>query len=296
MKEHVVIGIGEILWDLLPEGKQAGGAPANFAYHAMALGAMAFVVSAVGKDRLGGELLEHVRNVGLDSRHIEVDAKHPTGTVAVTIDALGIPSFIIHEDAAWDHIALGGGAGSLAASADAICFGTLAQRSENSRMSILQFLDFARADCLRVYDVNLRQSYYSKEIVLDSIRHADVLKLNDQELPVVAEILSLKGSESEILRRIVRDFGLKFAALTLGEKGSRLAYPGGDSFMESPKVLVADTVGAGDAFTAALTVGLLQGLPLRKIHENATRLAGFVCTRHGAVAEIAAIREFMGIV
>ncbi len=294
MKKHIVLGIGEILWDILPHGKQVGGAPANFTYHAMALGAQSYIVSAVGNDPSGREIIEHVRRVGLDPEYIAVDPKYPTGTVTVQVDGKGIPSFIIHEDVAWDNIVLTERAGNLAAIADAICFGTLAQRSEMSRRSIHRFLEFVTTDCLCIYDVNLRQSYYSKEVVLESLRRCDVLKLNDQELPVVAGLLSISGSEFEILQKIIRDYDLKLIALTLGEKGSRLASPCDVSFMEAPKVSVADTVGAGDAFTAALTIGLLKQLPLRVIHGIATRLAGFVCTQHGAIPEIAAIQEFMG--
>ncbi len=294
VKKHIVLGIGEILWDILPHGKQVGGAPANFAYHAMALGAQSYIVSAVGDDPSGREIIEHIRQVGLDPQYIAVDPKYPTGTATVQVNGKGIPSFIIHEGVAWDNIVLTERVESLAAIADAVCFGTLAQRSENSRKSILRLLEFVTTDCLCIYDVNLRQSYYSKEVVLESLRQCDVLKLNDQELPVVAGLLSVSGSESEILQIIIREYDLKLIALTLGEKGSRLASAGDVSFMEAPKVSVVDTVGAGDAFTAALTVGLLEQLPLRVIHENATRLAGFVCTQHGATAEIAAIRELIG--
>jgi fructokinase len=293
VKKPVVVGIGEILWDLLPEGKQLGGAPANFAYHAMALGARSYIVSAVGDDPPGREILEHIRRVGLDPGYIAVDARYPTGTVTVRVDSQGVPSFFIHEGVAWDNLVFTGSARDLAATADAVCFGTLAQRGETSRGSIRGFLEFVPIDCLSIYDVNLRQGYYSREIVQESLRRCDVLKLNDQELPVVAGMLSISGSESEILQRMIREYELNLVALTLGEKGSRLACPGEASFMEALKVPVVDTVGAGDAFTAALTVGLLQRLPLRKIHENATRLAGFVCARQGATPEMAAIHEFM---
>jgi fructokinase len=216
--------------------------------------------------------------------------------VTVEVDAKGVPTFSIRENVAWDNIVFSGRAGDLAAGADAVCFGTLAQRSAISRGSIRRFLESVSQNCLCIFDVNLRQGYYSGEILRDSLRLCDVLKLNDQELPVVAEVLSLGGSEADILARIIGDYRLELVALTLGEKGSRLVSLTGASYMEALKVPVVDTVGAGDAFTAALTVGLLQRLPLREIHENATRLAGFVCTRHGAVPELAAIHEFMGIV
>jgi fructokinase len=293
--KHIVIGIGEILWDLLPGGKQLGGAPANFAYHAMALGAKSYVVSAVGDDPSGREILQHARRVGVDPSYIAVDPRHPTGSVTVGVDDAGNPSFVIHEGVAWDNIVMTESAKHLAASASAVCFGTLAQRSRTSRESILHFVESVPADCLCIYDVNLRQSYYNKEVVLDSLRRCDVLKLNEQELPAVAELLSIGGTESEILRRIIFDYDVKLVALTLGERGSRLASPRNDSWMEALQVPVVDTIGAGDAFTAALTIGLLEELPLRVIHENATRLAGFVCTQHGAVPEMAAIRKFMGL-
>jgi fructokinase len=294
VKKPVIVGIGEILWDILPSGKRLGGAPANFAYDAAALGARSCIVSAVGDDPAGREILEHVRRAGIDPEYIAVDPEHPTGTVSVQVDCRGIPSFTIHEGAAWDNIVFNERSGDLAAAADAVCFGTLAQRSETSRKSIFRFIKSIPSDCLCVFDVNLRQRYYSNEIIRESLKKCDVLKLNEQELPVISEILSISGSESEILQRMILDCGLKLVALTLGEKGSRLASSSEVSFLEAMKVPVVDTVGAGDAFTAALTMGLLQRLPLRVIHENATRLAGFVCTHHGAASEMAAIQNFMG--
>ncbi len=292
MKKPIIVGIGEILWDILPEGKQLGGAPANFAYHARALGARSCILSAVGDDPLGREIIEHIRRTGIDPKYIAVDAQYPTGTVTVRVDAKGVPSFIIHKGTAWDNIGFPDNAIALAADADAVCFGTLAQRSEISKKSILSFIKSVPADRLRIYDVNLRQEYYSEEIVRESLRQCNVLKLNKQELTVVADILSIGGSETEILRRIIRDYDLRLVALTLGEEGSRLVSPGGDSFLDAQKVQVVDTIGAGDAFTAALTIGLLQRSPLRLIHENAARLAGFVCTWKGAVPEMNALRGF----
>ena len=294
MKKNVVIGIGEILWDILPSGKRLGGAPANFAYDAAALGARGCIVSAVGNDSPGREIIERIRQAGLDSEYIAIDARYPTGTGTVRVNAKGVPSFTIHEGAAWDNIEFTGITENLAAAADAVCFGTLAQRSETSRKSIFRFIESVPTDCLCIFDVNLRQRYYSSEIIRESLQKCDVLKLNEQELPVISEILSISGSESEILQRMILDCGLKLVALTLGEKGSRLASSSEVSFLEAMKVPVVDTVGAGDAFTAALTMGLLQRLPLRVIHENATRLAGFVCTHHGAASEMAAIQDFMG--
>ena len=295
MKRDVIIGIGEVLWDNFPDGKQVGGAPANFSFHAMALGTKGFVVSAVGDDPSGREILEYLRHVGVDSGCVAIAAKYPTGAVTVRVDSAGVPSFNIHENVAWDNIELTEKSKKLAVTADAVCFGTLAQRSAASRENIQHFLEIVPTDCLRVFDVNLRQSYYNKEIVLESIRRCDILKLNGQELPVIAEFMSIGGSQSEILRTIMQAHRLKLVALTMGEKGSQLVSPEEESFMESANVSVVDTVGAGDAFTAALTVGLLKKLSLRVIHENATRLAGFVCTQRGAIADVTGIREFMGV-
>jgi fructokinase len=231
--------------------------------------------------------------MGVDTAFVAIDDRHPTGTVTVRMEEGGVPSYTIHEGVAWDHIAFADRTRDLASRTDALCFGTLAQRSETSRQSILRFLESVRPDCLRICDVNLRQRYYSRAIVQESLQHCDVFKLNNEELPLVAELLSLKGSDSAIVRKMIDAFSLKLIALTMGARGSRLIGPAEDSFMIASQVPVADTVGAGDAFAAALAVGLLQGLPLRAIHANATQLAGFVCSRQGAVPAMEAIREFI---
>ena len=291
--KHLIVGLGEILWDLLPGGKQLGGAPANFAYHAMALGAESHPVSAVGDDGPGAEILARLGDAGLDTRTVAVLPGRPTGTVTVKLDAGGIPDFTIHEGVAWDHIPFSPGLKNLAAETDAVCFGTLAQRSDTSRTTIRRFLECTQPDCLRICDVNLRQKFYSRGIIHESLVLSDVLKLNDQELPVLAKLLSMKGTESAIIAELFSVYELDLVALTLGEKGSRLFRRDDESFLEAPKVRVADTVGAGDAFTAALAVGLLTGLPLRTLHENATRLAAFVCTQRGAMPDRSGIPEIM---
>ncbi len=281
-----VVGIGEFLWDLLPAGRQLGGAPANFAYHAQALGAESVVVSAVGDDSLGRDLIEQLERIGLDDGFIARDPERPTGTVTVQLDAKGVPDFTIHEGVAWDAIPFSPELKDLAQKADCVCFGTLAQRCEISRHTIQNFVRSTRPDCLRIYDVNFRQHYYDKPIVDQSLAHTDVLKLNEQELPDLARLLSITGSDSEILKTLLKAYELELIALTQGERGSRLVGLNDDSFLETPAVHVEDTVGAGDAFTAALAMGLLQNLPINTIHQNATRLAAFVCTQKGATPEL----------
>jgi len=283
---NCVVGIGEFLWDLLSTGKQLGGAPANFAYHARVLGAESLVVSAVGDDPLGKELIGQLQRIGLSDDFIAVDPKRPTGTVTVQLDAKGVPDFTIHEGVAWDAILFSPGLEGVAQRADSVCFGTLAQRSETSRHTIQTFVQSTRPDCLRMFDVNLRQHYFSRPIIEESLAHADVLKLNDQELPVLARLLSITGSETEILKALLKTYELELIALTQGDRGSRLIGFNDDSFLKTPVVQVIDTVGAGDAFTAALAMGLLQNLPIKTIHENATRLAAFVCTQKGATPEL----------
>jgi fructokinase len=285
------VGLGEILWDILPAGRQLGGAPANFAYHAMALGGQSRVVSAVGEDALGREILAKIKGAGLDPRFIAVDPEHPTGTVTVKLDPAGVPDFTIHESVAWDYIPFSAELEELASRTDAVCFGTLAQRSQVSRSTIRRFLECTPPDCLRIYDVNLRQAFFDRDILHESLVRCDVLKLNDLELPVLAGALSITGTGDERIRQLLGNYELELIALTLGAKGSRLVGPDTDSFMEAPAVRIADTVGAGDAFTAALAVGMLRLLPLRRIHENATRLAAFVCTLPGAMPEMGLVKE-----
>jgi len=281
--KYKILAVGEILWDLLPSGKQLGGAPANFAYHAYALGAESRVVSRVGDDPLGREILDRLRALGLPTDSIAVDAGAPTGTVSVELAADGQPRFTIHENVAWDRIVANDASRALAAHADAVCFGSLAQRSEPSRGSIRTLVAAAtQAKALRIFDINLRQHFYSREIVEDSLRLANVLKLNDAELPVVAQLLDLAGDERSLLEQLVARYNLKAIALTKGAQGSVLLVA--DTLVSRPaaKVKVVDTVGAGDAYTAAMAMGLLAGLAPERIIENAHRLAEFVCTQPGA--------------
>jgi fructokinase len=284
--EILVVGIGELLWDLLPTGKQLGGAPANFAYHTQVLGARSFIVSAIGDDPLGHELVSQLKDIGLTNDFIVTDLQHPTGTVTVKLDAKGVPDFIIHPGVAWDFIPQSRGLEALAGIADVVCYGTLAQRMPVSHQTIQAFLRSTLPRCLRIFDVNLRQCFFNRDIIEETLRLSTVLKLNDGELPVLAGLLSLNGSESEILQQLVETYRLQLIALTKGEAGSVLISAQETSKLSAPSVDVVDTVGAGDAFTAALATGLLAGLPLRKIHEQATRLAAYVCTQKGATPSI----------
>jgi fructokinase len=286
MKEELntykIAGIGEILWDLLPEGKKLGGAPANFAYHAQALGAISFVISSVGDDPLGREIVDQLDTIELDTTYIEISHIHPTGTVEVKLDKQGKPDFKIHKDVAWDYISFSNNVVDLAGNLDAVCFGSLAQRSEISRQSIKQILKATSEQCFRIFDINLRQDYYTIELIDQSLRIANCFKLNEDEFPIVAKMFSISGSEQEILNELLSRFELKIIALTKGSEGSVLHTAEESSFLKSAEVDVVDTVGAGDAFTAALGLGLLRDISLHSIHEQATQISGFVCTQNGA--------------
>ncbi len=281
--DYLLIGLGELLWDLLPGGKQLGGAPANFAYQAQSLGGHAAVVSCVGGDDLGHEVLRRLDELGLDRRYVAVDRDHPTGTVTVGLDADGHPDYAIQEAVAWDYIPFSSGLQALATRADAVCFGSLCQRGELSRQTVRRFLEATKPACLRVCDINLRQAYYGRESIHALLELANIFKLNDEELPVVAKLLRIGGSQTDILAQLAERYALRLIALTRGRDGSRLYGAGEDSAHGGYPADVADTVGAGDAFTAALTLGLLRGHPLDRINEQANRVASYVCSQPGAM-------------
>lgn len=283
MHQFKVAGIGELIWDMLPQGKQLGGAPCNFAYHAFKSGCKPFVISALGADSLGIEILDRFDKLDLNKNFVQQTDDFPTGTVNVSLDGSGIPSYIIHENVAWDNIGWNSSLETLAKSMDAVCFGSLAQRNPVSRQTILNFLKATKTDCLRVFDINLRQAFYSENIIVQSLELANILKLNEDELPVVAELLKLQGNDEELLKLLMQKFSLKLIALTKGDKGSVLLTEKEQSFMYVPKVKIADTVGAGDSFTAVLVAGLLQNQELKRIHKTANQVAAFVCTRNGAM-------------
>ena len=278
----LVIGVGELLWDLLPGGRQLGGAPANFAYHAQALGAQALVVSRVGQDELGRDILEQLRRLGLRTDGITKDPAAPTGTVNVALDACGQPVFTIHENVAWDFIEPGNNVLEAASRAAAICFGTLAQRHPAARAAIRAVLHATPPAALRILDINLRQRFWSRELIVESLELAGVLKLNDEELPIVAELLGLAGDEFCLVRQLAARFALQAVALTQGARGSVLLVGGQTVSRPGSKLTVTDTVGAGDSYTAALALGLLAGHAPDQIAQFAHRVADYVCTQPGA--------------
>ncbi len=276
------VGVGEVLWDLLPSGRQLGGAPANFAYHAHALGAEGIAVSCVGDDDPGKEILDCLGSLSLDTEHIAIDGRHPTGTVSVEVDNAGVPSYRIQEDVAWDFIPESEAMSRLAGAADAVCFGSLAQRNPVSRATIRAFLRKTRPSALRIFDVNLRQDYYDREVIEASLRLANVLKLNEDELQLIAGLLALGGPTDELATDLSRRFDLSLVALTKGPHGSVLYERGRQSRHPGVSTEVVDTVGAGDAFTAALTLGIWRGLQLDRLSQVANRVAAYVCTQAGA--------------
>jgi len=280
-----VIGVGEVLWDLLLTGPQLGGAPANFAYHAHALGAQAQVITRVGKDDYGREIIRRFHEMGLPETAIQIDETVPTGTAKVALSGAGLAHFTIQENVAWDHIAGTSKALAAARKAGAICFGTLAQRCEPSRHTIQQLVAAAPADALRVFDINLRQQFYSRAVIEESLQLANVLKLNDDELPTLAAIFNLTGSAEHQIEQLAQIFGLGVVALTRGANGSLLYQEIKElrwSDCPSRPVRVVDTVGAGDSFTAALVLGLLRKMDLDEINTIANEVARYVCSQPGA--------------
>jgi fructokinase len=282
-----IVGLGEVLWDVFPSGAVFGGAPANFACHVAGLGARAAMVSAVGDDRLGRGAIAALEARGVDASHVRIATQKATGTVDVVIDSAGAPTYLFAADTAWDHLAWEPTLDSLARSCAAVCFGTLAQRSKESRRVIRRFVEATPASSLRVFDVNLRQNFFDPETIRESLDLATVLKLNAEELPTVAAACGKQGTSLlGTLQGIRQRHGLQAAVLTLGAEGSIVVTENEVSEQPAVAVKVADTVGAGDAFTAAVVVGLLRRLPLAVIHRHAASVAAFVCTQRGATPEI----------
>ena len=285
MKHDYIIGLGEVLWDMLPEGRKIGGAPANFAWHMAQFGYDAMAVSAVGRDADGETILRDFAERGLQAELARVD--YPTGRVEVTLDREGIPQYEILTNVAWDHIPCTYRLREIARAARCICFGSLAQRSEESRHTIAAFLDDAPRESLRVFDINLRQHFYGREVVMESLRRCNVLKINDEEALIVARMF---GMESRDIRRIAEqlrsDFGLRAVILTCGSHGSHVFHEGGVSDQATPKVEVADTVGAGDSFTAGFCAAWLHGCDIATAHARAVQVSAYVCTCEGATPRL----------
>ena len=284
---NIVVGMGEALWDVLPDGKKIGGAPANFAYHVSQFGLDSCAVSAVGADPLGKELLDTFNRNGV--KHLIETVEHPTGTVQVEVDRCGIPQYDIRENVAWDNIPYTDRLESLARRTRAVCFGSLAQRNGVSRDTIHRFLKAIPKENnpLVVFDINLRQNFYSREILDEAMRSCNILKIhhgNDEELEAVSEMFSLEGADMQKrCMELVERYGLSMLILTCGTNGSYVFTPGEVSFQPTPKVTVADTVGAGDSFTAAFVANLLKGKSVTESHRKAVATSAYVCTQHGAM-------------
>lgn len=282
--KNIVVGMGEALWDILPEGKKIGGAPANFAYHVSQFGLDSCVVSAVGNDPLGKEIIDNLTSKGVN-HHIN-EVPYPTGTVQVEIDQAGIPQYDIKENVAWDNIPYTASLKELAENTRAFCFGSLAQRNVVSRETIYSYLDAMPQtdDTLVVFDVNLRQGFYSKEILCSSMQRCNILKINDEELVTVSRMFGYPGIDlQDKCWILLGKYNLKMLILTCGINGSYVFTPGRVSYQPTPKVEVADTVGAGDSFTAAFIASILRGKSVAEAHQVAVATSAFVCTKNGAM-------------
>ena len=278
-----ILGIGELVWDVFPEGKQLGGAPVNFAFFAKELGAEAYPVAALGTDGLGDEAIQMLKPSGLSLDFIQRNSLD-TSRVMVTTDENGVPQYEIVEHVAWDAIECNPEVLTLASEADVICWGSLAQRSEKSRESILAILDAAPETCLMVFDINIRQKFYTAEVIEESLKRADILKLNEDELPIVCELFGIEGTQAERISQIIERYDLKNVIFTQGAVCSEVYDDSGlVSRMATPEVEVADTVGAGDSFTATYITSILLGRTPLQAHELAVKVAAFVCTQNGAI-------------
>ncbi len=283
--EQLIVGLGEALWDILPEGAKLGGAPANFAYHASQFGHHAVAVSALGNDALGDQTVAEFDKMGLD--YVMPRVAYPTGTVGVELDAEGIPTYDITADVAWDNMPFTPEIEAVARNSRAVCFGSLAQRSQVSRETIHQFLDATPDDCLKIFDINLRQNFYTKEVIQNSLRRCNILKINDEELVTIGRMFGYPGLDIENkCWLILGKYDLDMLVLTCGTNGSYVFAPGFKSFQETPKVEVADTVGAGDSFTGSFVAAVLAGMPIPEAHRLAVTTSAFVCTQKGAMPKL----------
>lgn len=281
-KTFTIAGIGELLWDVFPEHKRLGGAPANFSCHCKQLSAEAYTISCVGTDSLGKSLCEELNNIGVDTSYVLESKEHKTGMVKVSLNNQGKPIYEIIENVAWDFIPYTQNIQELAQSLNAVCFGSLAQRSSVSRKTIQTFLQNMPQNSLKIFDVNIRQSFYSKKLIEESLQLANVLKLSDEELPVLADFFKLDGDVPNQIKKIQTKFNLDLVAYTRGAEGSLLLNKSIADDFPGLKANAIDSVGAGDSFTASLCIGLLRGWPLNKINLFANKVASFVCSQKGA--------------
>lgn len=278
-----IIGIGEVVWDCFPGGRRLGGAPVNFCFFAKELGADSYPVTAIGEDELGDETMAALEKTGLDLRYISRN-RLPTGKVLVSLNEAGVPQYHIVENVAWDAIECSRATMELVSDADAVCWGSLAQRSEKSRTAILRLIDAAPDASLKVFDINIRQHFYSTEWIVESLQRANVLKLNEDELPLLISLFSLPTDFGEAIAELISRFSLKYVIFTQGAKCSGIYDAGGEvSSIDTPRVEVADTVGAGDSFTAAFVVNILRGESVAESHRSAVNVSAYTCTQRGAI-------------
>ena len=283
MKKLKVIAVGEIVWDMLPAGKQLGGAPLNFAFFSKELGAEAYAVSAIGNDVLGDETLAVASATGVNLDYLQRN-NLPTSRVLISLDNEGVPQYEIVENVAWDALECPQMILDLVKDASVMCWGSLAQRSVTSRQSVLAMLAATPKECVKVFDINIRQHYYSREVIETSLGYADILKLNEDELPLVASILGLSGLEHDIVSQLIEKYALKYLVYTHGADFSEVFSATGEySHVPTPKVKVVDTVGAGDSFTAVFVTSILQGLSMAESHARAVEVSAYVCTQNGAI-------------
>ena len=283
--ENIIVGIGEILWDVFPEGKVLGGAPANFAYHVSQFGFDGVAVSAIGADDLGDEILVSLNKKQLN--YLVEKTPFPTGTVQVTLSGKGIPQYEICQKVAWDNIPFTPEMEVLARKTKTVCFGSLAQRNHASRITINKFLDLVPTDALKIFDINLRQHFYSQELIEHSLTRCNVLKINDEEVVLVAKLFGWENmTETEICKQLIENYLLEMVVLTKGIEGSYVITKNDISFQPTPLVEVADTVGAGDSFTAGFVASLLSGKNISEAHKIAVEVSAFICTQHGAMPQL----------
>lgn len=283
--KNIVVGLGEILWDVFPERKVLGGAPANFAYHISQFGFNGYAVSAVGEDLLGKEILSSLEEKKLN--YLIETTDYPTGTVQVKLNKAGVPEYEICENVAWDNIPFTARAENLAKNTQTVCFGSLAQRNEVSRNMIRKFIAAMPEDSLKIFDINLRLNYYTKEIIEESLRLANMMKINDEEVVKVANLFGWNGEEQDICKRILEEYNLDILILTKGTDGSFVFTPRQTTYQPTPRVHVADTVGAGDSFTAAFVAAYLHGERIEDAHQLAVEVSAYVCLQHGAMPKLA---------
>ena len=282
MEKKYVVGLGEALWDVLPEGKKLGGAPANFAFHAGQFGLNSIAVSTLGEDKLADETVQQLEEKGL--QYCMPRVPYPTGTVQVKLDDEGIPTYDIKENVAWDNIPFTDEVKAIAENTEAVCWGSLAQRNVVSRETIYKFLDATPADCMKIFDINLRQDFYTKDVICESMKRCNVLKINDEELVLIGRMFGYPGLDIENkCWLILGKYDLDMLVLTCGVNGSYVFTPGEMSFQPTPKVEVADTVGAGDSFTGTFCASILAGMTVAEAHERAVRVSAYVCTQNGAM-------------